>query len=136
MGTGAGAVRGRACAGVGGRAAARRATQRRPERAARTEHGRAPVTVGKGGTIVRWPPQRLCPVWSTPSTQAREAAVAEAAADMGARPPAEAVGEHLEARPEDDAAVTHFFAAQHGGYRGWRWSVTLACADDETPRSP
>ena len=64
--------------------------------------------------------------------QAREAAVADAAVDMGATVAADAVGEHLEARIEDDA-VTHFFSAQHGGYRGWRWSVTLACADDESP---
>ena len=52
---------------------------------------------------------------------------------MGAAVAAEAVGEHLEARPEDDGAVTHYFAARHGGYRGWRWSVTLACADAEAP---
>ena len=65
--------------------------------------------------------------------QAREAAVAEAAEDMGAGAAAHVVGEHLEACTEDDGAVTHFFAAQHGGYRGWRWSVTLACADEESP---
>ena len=63
--------------------------------------------------------------------QAREAAIADAAADMGATAAAEAVGEHLEARAED-GAVTHFFAAEHGGYRGWRWSVTLASADDDS----
>jgi hypothetical protein len=65
--------------------------------------------------------------------RARDAAVEEAAGDMDAAVAAEAVGEHLEARPEDDGAVTHYFAARHGGYRGWRWSVTLACADDEAP---
>jgi len=65
--------------------------------------------------------------------RAREAAVEEAAWDMGAAAAAEAVGEHLEARPEDDGAVTHFFAARHGGYRGWQWSVTIACADAESP---
>ena len=59
---------------------------------------------------------------------ARDAAVEEAAADTG-----DTVGEHLEARPEDDGAVTHFFAARHAGYRGWRWSVTLACAGDDSP---
>ena len=63
--------------------------------------------------------------------QAREAAIADAAADMGATAANEAVGEHQEVRAED-GAVTHFFAAQHGGYRGWRWSVTLACADDDS----
>ena len=65
--------------------------------------------------------------------RARDAAVEEAAEDMVAVTAAEAVGEHLEARPEDDGAVTHFFAARHGGYRGWQWSVTLACADEESP---
>ena len=50
---------------------------------------------------------------------------------MGATAANEAVGEHQEVRAED-GAVTHFFAAQHGGYRGWRWSVTLACADDDS----
>ena len=65
--------------------------------------------------------------------RARDAAVEEAAEDMGPATAAEAVGEHLEARPEDDGAVTHFFAARHGGYRGWQWSVTLACPDEESP---
>jgi hypothetical protein len=65
--------------------------------------------------------------------RAREAAVEEAAGDMGAAAAAGAVGEHLEARPEDDGAVTHLFAARHGGYRGWQWSVTLACVDDDAP---
>jgi hypothetical protein len=65
--------------------------------------------------------------------RAREAAVEEAAEDMGGPGAAEAVGAHLEARPEEGDAVTHFFAARHGGYRGWRWAVTLACVDDESP---
>ena len=55
---------------------------------------------------------------------------------MGAVAAVEAVGAHLEARPEGDDAVTHFFAARHGGYRGWRWSVTLAgvaAGPDDTP---
>ena len=65
--------------------------------------------------------------------QAHRAAVAAAAGDMGAAAAAEAVGEHLEVRPEDDAAVTHYFAARHGGYRGWRWAVTLACVADDAP---
>jgi Protein of unknown function (DUF3027) len=64
--------------------------------------------------------------------RARDAAVEEAAGDMGAVAAAEAVGKHLEVR-EEDGAVTHFFAARHGGYRGWRWSVTLAAADPEAP---
>ncbi|MDT7580484.1 MAG: hypothetical protein QOK35_1748 [Pseudonocardiales bacterium] len=65
--------------------------------------------------------------------RARAAAVEEAAGEMGAAAAADAVGEHLEARLEDDGAVTHFFGARQGGYRGWQWSVTLACVDDEAP---
>jgi hypothetical protein len=65
--------------------------------------------------------------------RAREAAVEEAAGDMGATAAAEAVGDHLESRLEEGGAVTHFFAARHGGYRGWRWSVTLACVGDDAP---
>ena len=51
---------------------------------------------------------------------AREAAV-EAAGVMG-------VGDHLGAQAEDDRVVSHFFACPHPGYRGWRWSVTVARA--------
>jgi hypothetical protein len=64
---------------------------------------------------------------------ARSAAVEEAAVDMGHEAAAGAVGEHLEARPEGEGAVTHYFAATQGGYRGWRWSVTIATADDDAP---
>ncbi len=64
---------------------------------------------------------------------AREAAVDDAVADAGAVAGAEAVGEHLEARVEDDTAVTHFFTARHGGYRGWRWAVTLVCVAADAP---
>lgn len=38
------------------------------------------------------------------------------------------VGEHLEVIAEGDRVVTHTFACPHPGYRGWRWSVTLARA--------
>jgi hypothetical protein len=62
---------------------------------------------------------------------AREAAVAEAAADLLDGP--SAVGAHLESLPEDDGAVTHYFAAEQGGYRGWRWAVTLAATSPENP---
>lgn len=65
--------------------------------------------------------------------RARAAAVEEASFELGAAASADAVGEHLEARTEDDGAVTHFFGARQGGYRGWQWSVTLACADAEAP---
>ncbi len=62
---------------------------------------------------------------------AREAAVAEAAADLADGPAA--VGAHLESVAEDDGSVTHCFAAEQGGYRGWRWAVTLAAASPEGP---
>jgi hypothetical protein len=64
--------------------------------------------------------------------RARAAAVEDAAVDMGTKAAAEAVGEHRDARVED-GAVTHFFAALQGGYRGWCWAVTLACADVDAP---
>lgn len=59
--------------------------------------------------------------------QAREAAVADAFADLGDQ---DAVGEHLEATVEAAGTLTHWFDVTGGGYRGWRWSVTLA--DDGT----
>lgn len=64
--------------------------------------------------------------------QARSAAVEEAAADLGAGAASTAVGAHLEAITEFDGAVTHQFAAEQPGYRGWRWSVTVAGADPVT----
>jgi Protein of unknown function (DUF3027) len=60
---------------------------------------------------------------------AREAAVSEAAADLPDGPAA--VGAHLESLAEDDGSVTHYFAAEQGGYRGWRWAVTLAAPSPE-----
>jgi len=60
--------------------------------------------------------------------EAREAAVWEAAADLLDGPAA--VGAHLASLAEDDGAVTHYFAAEQGGYLGWRWAVTLAAASD------
>jgi DUF3027 family protein len=62
---------------------------------------------------------------------AREAAVSEAAADLPDGPAA--VGAHLESLAEDDGSVTHYFAAEQGGYRGWRWAVTLAAPSPEEP---
>lgn len=38
------------------------------------------------------------------------------------------VGGHLGHTAEDDRVVTHFFACVRTGYRGWRWSVTVARA--------
>jgi hypothetical protein len=52
---------------------------------------------------------------------AREAAVAEAGS-------ADAVGEHLGSYGEDDRVVSHAFACLLPGYRGWRWTITLARA--------
>jgi hypothetical protein len=49
------------------------------------------------------------------------AAVEETAGVMG-------VGEYLGAQAEDTRVVSHFFACPHPGYRGWRWSVTVARA--------
>jgi hypothetical protein len=40
-------------------------------------------------------------------------------------------GEHLDMIAEGDRVVTHFFACELPGYRGWRWAVTVARA----PRS-
>jgi len=36
-----------------------------------------------------------------------------------------AVGEHLGAIAEGDRLVTHLFECRLGGYRGWRWAVTV-----------
>lgn len=38
------------------------------------------------------------------------------------------VGDHLGHSSEDDRVTTHYFACTRTGYRGWRWSVTLARA--------
>ncbi len=51
---------------------------------------------------------------------ARAAAVAEAGAD--------AVGEHQGAVAERERVVTHTFASNLDGYRGWFWSVTVSRA--------
>lgn len=51
---------------------------------------------------------------------AREAAVALA--------PAGEVGEWLDAVPEADRVVTHYFGSSAAGYVGWRWAVTVARA--------
>src|SRR4029450_7737872 len=41
------------------------------------------------------------------------------------------IGEPLEAVPEGDRVVTHFFESHLAGYRGWRWAVTVT----RVPRS-
>jgi Protein of unknown function (DUF3027) len=52
--------------------------------------------------------------------------LARAAADETAG--AIGVGDYLGAQAEDTRVVSHFFACPHPGYRGWRWSVTVARA--------
>ena len=42
--------------------------------------------------------------------------------------PAEQIGEHRAAVPEEDRLLTHRFAADRPGYRGWEWFVTVARA--------
>jgi hypothetical protein len=63
---------------------------------------------------------------------ARSAAVEAAAFDLGPTAAAQAVGEHREAVVEEPDSLTHYFAADQGGYRGWRWSVTVSCGGPET----
>jgi DUF3027 family protein len=41
------------------------------------------------------------------------------------------IGDHLEAVPEGDRVVTHFFESHLAGYKGWRWAVTVT----RVPRS-
>ncbi len=56
---------------------------------------------------------------------AREAAVTDAGAEQ--------VGEYAGIEREDAVSVSHFFEATLPGYRGWRWSVTVATAGREEP---
>jgi hypothetical protein len=63
--------------------------------------------------------------------EARRAAVAEASADL--QDGESAVGQHLESAVEDDGSLTHYFAADQGGYRGWRWAVTIAVPSSDEP---
>jgi hypothetical protein len=88
---------------------------------------------GEDGTIatvsappVVNPPERLVDAVAL----ARAAAEEDAADDLGPAAAAAAVGEHLDTVVEAPDLVTHHFAAERGGYRGWRWSVTLADGGD------
>ena len=38
------------------------------------------------------------------------------------------MGEHLGHETEGERVVSHYFACTRAGYRGWRWSVTVARA--------
>lgn len=62
--------------------------------------------------------------------QARAAAVQEAAFELGPDAAGAAVGAHLGTENEDPGTLTHRFAAEQGGYRGWHWSVVLTEAPD------
>ncbi|MEU5211978.1 DUF3027 domain-containing protein [Streptomyces sp. NPDC020742] len=62
-------------------------------------------------------PDRLC---------AEAVDLARVAAEEAALPGM--VGEHLGAVADGDRVVTHLFAANDPGYRGWRWAVTVARA--------
>jgi hypothetical protein len=46
---------------------------------------------------------------------------------------AEQVGAHVDVQHEDAVSVTHMFESTVPGYRGWRWSVTVATADEDAP---
>lgn len=46
---------------------------------------------------------------------------------------AEQVGAHVGVDREDAVSASHLFEATVSGYRGWRWSVTVALAGDEEP---
>jgi hypothetical protein len=82
------------------------------------------------------PPVSAAPTLDPPARlvdaveQARAAAVADAAVDLGPDAAEGAVGTYLGAEPEAAGVLSHRFAARQGGYRGWQWSVTLACVDD------
>jgi hypothetical protein len=54
---------------------------------------------------------------------ARVAAVEDAGADL--------VGAYQGAEVEDEFAVTHRFAAELAGYRGWSWAVTVATGEED-----
>ncbi|WP_326619081.1 DUF3027 domain-containing protein [Streptomyces decoyicus] len=62
-------------------------------------------------------PDRLC---AEAVDLAREAAEEAALPGM--------VGEHIDAVADGDRVVTHLFACNETGYRGWRWAVTVARA--------
>ncbi|RLU86978.1 hypothetical protein CTZ27_24710 [Streptomyces griseocarneus] len=62
-------------------------------------------------------PDRLC---------AEAVELARAAAGEAALPGT--VGDHVEAVADGDRVVTHYFACEDPGYRGWRWAVTVARA--------
>ncbi|WP_037317992.1 DUF3027 domain-containing protein [Amycolatopsis orientalis] len=56
---------------------------------------------------------------------AREAVLADAGPDQ--------VGAHVGVEREDAVSASHLFEATVSGYRGWRWSVTVALAGEDQP---
>src|SRR5690606_22099038 len=56
------------------------------------------------------------------------AAVEDARAALLAVAPADEVGDWIEAVPDAERVVTHYFTAHSPSYVGWRWAVTLARA--------
>jgi hypothetical protein len=56
---------------------------------------------------------------------ARAAAAAEAEVERA--------GDYVGVEREDAVSVSHLFEAGVPGYRGWRWSVTVATAGDDAP---
>lgn len=63
---------------------------------------------------------------------AREAALINAA-EVNPYGDAQVVGPHVAVEAEGPDVVTHLFDADYPGYRGWRWAVTVATADDDAP---
>jgi len=47
----------------------------------------------------------------------------------------ERIGAHVGVLGEDEVSVTHLFEANHAGYHGWNWAVTVAFAGEGTPLS-
>ncbi|HET8971041.1 MAG TPA: DUF3027 domain-containing protein [Candidatus Nanopelagicales bacterium] len=56
------------------------------------------------------------------------AAVEDARAALLAVAPADEVGDWIEAVPDAERVVTHYFTAHSPSYVGWRWAVTVARA--------
>lgn len=76
----------------------------------------------------------MTPVKTSEAVRAKPDAIAVAAVEP-ARGAAEEeagapglVGEHLGHLVEGERLVTHYFASDHPGYRGWRWAVTVTRA--------
>jgi hypothetical protein len=67
-----------------------------------------------------------------PTTPRRADSVCAAAVELARQAIVESggehVGEHLAVSAEGERLVNHLFEANESGYRGWRWSVTVARA--------